>query len=76
MIGSNETEKLKDKKEMALLVFIKLKFPRETKRITYTATDDIFHTGLSAEFKINEEIEKSREMSIPNHERMYLSYNV
>ena len=31
MSGLLEIEKLKDEKEKALLVFIKLKFPRETK---------------------------------------------
>jgi hypothetical protein len=33
----------------------------------------IFLRGLK---KINEEVEKSREMSMPNHEKKYLSYDI
>lgn len=58
-----ETEKLKDKKEKALLVFIKLKFPRETKKTIYQPADSIFKAPQSPEFRINEEIEELKNLS-------------
>ncbi len=44
--------------------------PNNTKNIDYNSKS--FLKGLK---NINAEAEKSMEMSIPNHERMYLSYN-
>lgn len=58
-----EIEKLKDEREKALLVFIKLKFPRETKKIVHKVTDDIIQVGHSPEFKINEEIEELKNLA-------------
>ncbi len=63
MSGLLEIEKLKDEKEKALLVFIKLKFPRETKKIVYKVTDDNIETVRSPEFKINEEIEELKNLA-------------
>ncbi len=63
MAGSFETEKSKDGKEKALLVFIKLKFPRATKRIIYNVADDIFQSSDSPEFRISEEIEELKNLT-------------
>src|SRR5665647_131822 len=63
MSGLLEIEKLKDEKEMALLVFIKLKFPRETKKNVYNVTDDSVQNGRNPEFKINEEIEELKNLA-------------
>ena len=45
--------------------------PKEVKKIDYNSK--AFKKGLK---KINKEIEISKEMSAPNHEKMYLSYNL
>jgi len=63
MSGLLEIEKLKDEKEMALLVFIKLKFPRETKKNIYNVTGDNVQNGRNPEFKINEEIEELKNLA-------------
>ena len=63
MSESFETEKIKDEKEKALLIFIKLKFPRETKKAIYKVTDVIFESRHSPEFKINEEIEELKNLA-------------
>jgi GTP-binding protein HflX len=63
MSGLLEIEQLKDEKEKALLVFIKLKFPRETKKNVYKETNDTVNNGHGPEFKINEEIEELKNLA-------------
>jgi hypothetical protein len=45
--------------------------PKKVKNINYSSKS--FLKGLK---KVNEEVEKSREMSTPNYEKKYLSYNI
>jgi GTPase len=63
MSGLLEIEKLKEEKEKALLVFIKIKFPRETKKTVYNSAEDTVQNGHNPEFKVNEEIEELKNLA-------------